>query len=101
MEVIMNKIFELITEIIGWIQIVLSPTLLGIGCGFGFYYYFPNENGKLFGVIIAIIGFIIGLIWATKKFKTTGTIHFLSRVSTTPELDKIEEDDITENKNSR
>ena len=86
----MHKIFEIITEIVGWIQIVLSPTLLGIGFGFGCYYFFPNENGKIFGVIIAIIGFMIGLVWATKKFKTTGTIHFLSRISATPELDNLE-----------
>jgi hypothetical protein len=86
----MHKTFEIITEIVGWIQIVLSPTLLGIGFGFGIYHYFPNENGMIFGLIIAIVGFLIGIIWATKKFKTTGTIHFLSRVSSTPELDNIE-----------
>ena len=86
----MHKIFEIITEIVGWIQIVLSPTLLGIGFGFGIYYYIPNRNGMMLGILIAVIGFIIGIIWATKKFKTTGTIHFLSRISATPELDKIE-----------
>ena len=86
----MHKIFEIITEIVGWIQIVLSPTLLGIGFGFGIYYYFPNQNGMILGITLSVIGFIIGLIWATKKFKTTGTIHFLSRISSTPEIDKIE-----------
>jgi hypothetical protein len=85
----MNKTFEIITEIVGWLQIVLSPTLLGIGFGFGIYYYFPNQNGMIFGIIIAVFGFIIGLIWATKKFKTTGTIHFLSKISATPELDNL------------
>lgn len=86
----MSKIFEIITEAVGWIQIVLSPTLLGIIFGFGIYYYFPNQNGIIFGIIVAVIGFIIGLIWATKKLKTTGTIHFLSRINETPELDNIE-----------
>jgi hypothetical protein len=86
----MHKTFEIITEIIGWIQIVLSPTLLGIGFGFGIYYYYPNQNGMIFGITVAVVGFIIGLIWATKKFKTTGTIHFLSRISATPELDNVE-----------
>ena len=91
----MHKIFEIITEIVGWIQIVLSPTLLGIGFGLGIYYYFPNQNGMILGITISVIGFIIGLIWATKKFKTTGTIHFLSRISATPELDNLEK---TENR---
>ena len=86
----MHKFFEIITEIVGWIQIVLSPTLLGIGFGFGIYYYFPNQNGMIFGIIVSIIGLVFGLIWATKKLKTTGTIHFLSRISATPELDNVE-----------
>ncbi len=96
----MHKIFEIITEIVGWIQIVLSPTLIGIGFGFGIYYYFPNRIGLIFGILIAIFGFIIGLLWATKKFKTSGTIHFLSRVSATPELDNLEkkENEKKENK---
>ena len=86
----MFKLFEKITEILGWIQIALSPTLLGIGFGFGIYYYFPNQNGTIFGIIVAVIGFIVGLIWATNKFKTTGTILFLSRITATPELDNVE-----------
>lgn len=90
----MHKIFEIITEVVGWIQIVLSPTLIGIGFGFGIYYYCPNRIGIIFGILIAVIGFIIGIIWATKKFKTTGTIHFLSRISATPELDELEKTEI-------
>lgn len=86
----MHKTFELITEIIGWIQIVLSPTLLGIAFGYFIYYNFQNRYGVTCGIAVAIIGFLIGLIWATKKFKTTGTIHFLSRISATPELENLE-----------
>lgn len=33
---------------------------------------------------------------AKKKFKTTGTIHFLSRVSATPELNNINETETAE-----
>ena len=86
----MHKTFEIITEIVGWIQIVLSPTLIGIAFGLGIYYNFPNNYGLVFGIFIASIGLIIGIIWATKKFKTTGTIHFLSRISAIPELDNFE-----------
>ena len=86
----MHKIFELTTEIVGWILITLSPTLLGIAFGLGIYYNFPNIIGMVIGIFVAVVGIIIGMIWATKKFKTTGTIHFLSRVSATPELDRKE-----------
>ena len=83
------KFFELFTEIIGWIKIALSPTLLGIFLGFITYYYLPNLMGLILWILISISGLIIGIIWATKKFKTTGTVHFLSRVMATPELDDL------------
>jgi hypothetical protein len=94
----MHKIFEIITEVVGWIQIVLSPTLLGIAFGFGIYYNFPNLTGMIIGILIIVIGLIIGIVLATKKFKTTGTIHFLSRISATPELDNLEKAEIKKTK---
>jgi hypothetical protein len=94
----MHKILKLVTEIIGWIQIALSPTFFGLIIGFIVYNNFENIYGLIIGIIIALLGLIFGIILATKKFKTSGTIHFLSRVSATPELDKDEE---KENKTSR
>lgn len=89
----MFRILEKITELIGWFQIVISPTLIGLGIGCIVYFNFQNLTGLILGIIISIIGLISGIVLATKKFKTTGTIHFLSRVSATPELDKINEPD--------
>ena len=102
----MQKIFGTLVEIVGWIQIVLSPTLIGIGIGFAVYYNFPNLNGMIIGISIAIIGTILGMIWATKKYKTTGTMDFLSRISSTPDLDKMirnenKRENINNKKNSR
>ena len=93
----MHRIFEISIEICGWIQIVLSPTLIGIVLGYSLYYYYPNNNVLIVSILIAVIGFIIGLFWATKKFKTTGTINFLSRISATPELDTIENSKVKKN----
>lgn len=87
----MFKILEKITELIGWFQIAISPTLLGIGIGCIVYYNFQNSIGLILGIVISIIGLISGILLATKKLKTTGTVQFLSRVIATPELDKIEE----------
>jgi len=87
----MHKIFSTITEIFGWIQIVLSPTLIGIAIGFGIYYNCPNLIGIIIAFFMVVIGLTIGIAWATKKYKTTGTIHFLSKISATPELDSMEE----------
>jgi low temperature requirement protein LtrA len=83
----MKKGLESITEIIGWLQIVISPTIIGIGLGFIFYSNFENMTGLIFAIIISIIGFGIGIILANKKFKTTGTVNFLSRITATPEIE--------------
>ena len=98
--VLTHKTFELITEIVGWILIVLSPTLIGIAFGLAFYFNLPNDFGLIISNLIAITGLTIGIIWATKKFRTTGTIHFLSRISATPELDNVEKTESGKKKNS-
>ncbi|MTD67775.1 hypothetical protein [Flavobacterium sp. LC2016-13] len=94
----MFKILEKITELIGWFQIVISPTLLGTGVGCIVYFNLQNLGGLIVGIIISIIGLICGIVLATKKFKTNGTIHFLSKVSATPELDNINETKQLKNK---
>jgi len=95
----MFKIFEIITEIVGWILITLSPTLLGIAFGLGIYSYLPNSTGMTLGILVAVTGLIIGMVWATRKFRTTGTIHFLSRISATPELDYLNSEEKNTGKN--
>ncbi len=87
------RLFELCTEIIGWLEIMISPTLIGGIIGAGIYVYFQNLTGKIIGISIAVIGLLIGIIWATKIFKSKkGTIHFMSRISATPELDNEAEE---------
>ncbi len=86
-----RNFFERFTEIMGWLQIVASPLMLGTVIGFLIYLSYPGGGG-LFGVIaITTAGLIIGIIFATRVWKKKGTMHFLSRVSATPELDADEE----------
>ncbi|MFV0515417.1 MAG: hypothetical protein ACK5MY_17540 [Jhaorihella sp.] len=90
----MHKIFELITEIIGWLYIVASPFFIGLLIGS--IVYFPNQNQStlIIGICIAVLGLIIGILFATKIFKSkNGTIWFLSRTMATPELDEKQEND--------
>ncbi len=87
----LHKVFELITEIYGWFQIMLSPTLIGGIIGTVVYHKYPSVLGKMGGISIGIIGILIGIVWATKIFKSKkGTIWFMSRVMATPELDEKE-----------
>lgn len=84
----MQRIFHFILEIIGWIQIMLSPTLLGCLIGAIIYYNFQTNIGLVVAIGVIVIGFIIGIFFANKKFKTTGTISFLSQISATPDIDE-------------
>lgn len=90
----MHKFFEQITEIIGWIQIVASPLFIGLLVGA--MVYFPNQTitTLIIGIAIATLGLTLGVILATKKFKSEkGTIWFLSRTMASPELDEKQEKD--------
>lgn len=83
---VMKNFLDKTTEIIGWIQIVISATLVGIALGAIFYALFDNQLGLIFAMMIVAFCLIYGIVFATKKLKTTGTIHFLSSISSTPEL---------------
>ncbi|MGH2666449.1 hypothetical protein [Flavobacterium sp.] len=85
----MIRIIEKITEIIGWFQIAISPTLIGLGLGCILYYNFQNTIGLIFGILIAVIGLFCGVALATNKYNTTGTVSFLSKVNASPDLDKF------------
>lgn len=80
--------FDILTEIVGWIQIVASPLLLGAIIGAFIYFSDPTTTRLVIGIVITSIGLIIGAIFATRVWKKSGTMHFLSRISATPELDK-------------
>ncbi|KIA82569.1 hypothetical protein OA84_10435 [Kaistella solincola] len=83
------RIFELITESIGWLQIVASPLLIGLIVGA--IIYFPDPTTTRLA-LVATLGLVIGVIWATKQWKGKGTIWFMSRIMATPELDKPDEE---------
>ena len=85
----MHRVFEFIMEIIGWLQIVASPFLIGLGIGAFIYFPNPTLTNLIIGIVISIIGLIAGIIWATKIWKTKGTMWFVSQVSATPDLDNL------------
>ena len=81
------KVFENITEVIGWLQIVASPTL--ICCGIGAFIYFRNPSliNLIIAICICLVGVVGGILYANKIWKTKGTVWFISRVNASPELD--------------
>lgn len=87
----MFRIFEIITELMGWWQIVLSPFLIGLIIGAVVYFYEPTTIRLIIGVIIATTGLVIGIIWATKQWKGKGATSFIANIMSTPEIDNSDE----------
>jgi hypothetical protein len=84
------KVFETITEVIGWVQIVASPLLAGLAIGGVVYLEMGGTAGLIIGIAIALAGLATGVVWATRVWRKQGTRHYMSRLSGTPELDKKE-----------
>ena len=85
------KAFETIFEIFGWLEIAVSPALIGIILGCVIYFNVERPFGLGFGIAVAALGIVVGIIWATKVWRKRGTIRFLSRTMATPELDDKDE----------
>ena len=85
------NIFEETTEIIGAIQIFLSPFLISLVLAAIIYFSFDSVFATIISILIVIIGILVGIKLASKIYKSKeGTIHFVSRTSASPELDKEE-----------
>jgi len=84
------KPLKFITEAIGWVQIAASPILGGGIIGFLVYLWMGNTTGAIIGIAIALLGLVLGVVWATRVWKKKGTVQFMSKVMATPELDEDE-----------
>ena len=80
--------FEKATEIVGWIQIFLSPMIMGVIISAIIYLSNPNNLTFIIGIIVLALAFVIGVKLASKIKEKTGTINFLSNTSSTSGLDE-------------
>lgn len=79
-------------EVVGWLQIALSPSLLAAFIAVVIYFSNPSTTTFIVSLVIFISGIILGVYFATKIWKTKGTVWFMSRIMATPELDGKEYD---------
>lgn len=85
--------FEETTEIIGWLQIFLSPVIISLIVSIVIYAAFDSVLSQILSILIFISGITIGIKLANRIYKSKeGTMHFVSRVSASPELDEKEKD---------
>ena len=83
--------FNYLTEVIGWLQIVASPLLAGLIVGAIIYFSNPSDLRLVLAILVTLVGFIVGIVFANRVLKKQGTMHFVSRVMATPELDNLRE----------
>ncbi len=89
----MFRFFERLTEFIGWLQIAVSPSLIGVAGGAAVYFTHTTTLRLVIGSVVAFAGIIIGCVWATRVMKSrNGTVWFISRIMATPELDDNKEE---------
>ena len=80
--------FQTTTEIIGGIQLFLSPVLIGVVISGIFYMAFPATITLIMSIAIVLVCIFWGVKLARSKYKSKdGTIGFLSKVSETPDLE--------------
>lgn len=93
------KFFDQLSEITGWLLIVFRATVLSFLLGCVIFVCLQDTAGLVLGIAVVLLGMFLGVTFATRKFKTTGTINLLSRVSATPELDQTNEKEAQVNQN--
>lgn len=86
----MQKFFNQLLEITSWLQIAVSPLLIGIFFGGCIYYFIPTKLGLVLAAFIVIVGTVIGIVWAIKTTKKVGASTMMSRLAHQPEFDKEE-----------
>lgn len=81
--------FDKIIEIIAWIKILISPLLFGIVIGLVIWFNFENIVFKFIAILISCLGLFIGIYFAEKIRKKSGTQEFLSTIYSSPDLDNL------------
>jgi hypothetical protein len=80
-QIMIDKIVYIILEFLGWLQILLCPTLIAGVIALVVYLKWQDQTGKIAALSILVIGFMSGIILATSIWKKYGTIEWLSKIS--------------------
>lgn len=84
------QLLETIFEFFGGFVIVVSFIGLGVICYFGCSYFIGGMNGIIVGAFGGMLIIFWGIRVAIKAYKGKRTIHFISRVRASPELDYLD-----------
>ena len=88
----MLKVIKILITTIGFLQIVIGPTIIGLLLGYLIYNSKTDNTGLIIAIGVATLGLIDGLIWAIKVSKRTNPADYVSRIRASPDLDKKDAD---------
>jgi hypothetical protein len=81
---------DYLTEMIGWIQIVFGCLVSTAILSSILYLFIPSTLTFVMGIIVTSIGLIVGIFWATKSYRSKGTMTLIGRYRACPELDNLD-----------
>lgn len=85
-----RNIFEKSAELVGGLQIFLSPFLIGVAISAIIYFSNPNNFTLIVAIVLLLLATGIGIKLATKIYRSKeGSIDFISKTDSTPEIDKF------------
>jgi hypothetical protein len=80
------KLIERLLSMLAWLQIFISPALIGVVSGALVYLAIRGTWGIGLGIAVALSGAASGVAFAEKARRDKGTIEFMSRTIAHPEL---------------
>lgn len=83
------NIFDKLLEFIAWLRIFISPLLFGLFIGGIIWLNSETLLLKIIALLILLISVIVGIYFAEKVRKKTGTQAFISIINSSPDLDNI------------
>ena len=87
-----KNLFESLIEIVSWIQIAVSPFLIGLLIAVCIYIFKPDNTGFTISIIVASAGLLVGIIWAKRISKKRGATNYISKISASTDFDKIDKE---------
>ena len=80
------KFIEQSLAALAWLQVFVSPAIIGIIAGGLIWLALRGPWGIGFGLTAGMVGCIAGVVFAEKVRRTKGTIEFMARNIAHPEL---------------
>ncbi len=82
----MLKLLRLLVSSIGFLQIVLGPTIAAGLIGFVIYNAKTDTTGLAIGVVVSALGLISGIVWAIRVSKKQDPADYVSQIRASPDL---------------